>query len=259
MPFVGRPLPKEQIELIKRWIKQGAAKDALPPQVTRVTLNDVSLRESKKADERVHVICRIPVECYATIVVRDAKSGKLLERRGGTVQKLRPEAEEDLGSATTANNWLYWQINPLRTGVFREEHMPDLVSIDLVIEHNEEHLWGTEFGIRRGTHSGPARHSFAIPNPVSITKQRALTFNYRLDADADVDVQIDTLQSRSPNPLFADRKVDLRAGLKTYPWNLKDNNGKHVKPTCYVARFRCKTRNTRIPVNDVCIVFRIDK
>jgi hypothetical protein len=134
-----------------------------------------------------------------------------------------------------------------------------MIDIDLVIKYNKGDLRGTEFGlIRKGTYDDykPYVESSFARNPISISKDKSGIFTYVLNGRADVDIEIANLQSQK-TIVFKDRKNDLRAGNKTYPWNLHGKNGKYVSPGTYVARFRSKARNTDIPVNDVCVVFKV--
>lgn len=262
MPFVGKPLPKNQIELIKRWIKEGAVEDHVVLPKMTIHLPDVQItRGRSKDDVQETIVCHIPVEAYATIIISDP-SGKELTRTGGAIEKLSGDQEQDLGTAGTAERGLHWPLSRSRNNDAPRVELPDIVSVDLVIEQNRGELWGTAFTVERENYTGnrteiPRKSSF-VENPISIRKHRSGVFIYELEADADVKVEIVKLANQKGNAVYQDSKTDVEAGWKLYPWRLRDNKGQQVPSGGYLARFRCKARNRNKPVKDVCIALKVD-
>ena len=264
MPFTGEKLKSSDLQLLSAWIKEGAKEDheALPS--VHVILENVPLKKQKSQNDDWYpyedIVCHIPVESYATIIVSDPATGTVLSKRGGAVLK----NGGGLGTGASTNGWLNWSLNQDRDNHAPNVKFPDLVSIELVIEDFKEMPWGTEFGVTRvtpdnlaTTYYTPRRNSVFLPQPISLKRNQYGQFRYLLEGDADVDIGIVNIDNQRNPPVYKDRQSDLKAGEKTYPWNLKDNQGKLVVPGGYVARFRSKTRNTNIPVNDVCVVFHV--
>jgi hypothetical protein len=267
MPFAGAPLLPTEIELIARWIREGAKEDEAELRTIRVVLDNVRLVKAKKPGDfefpYEDILCRIPVESYATITITDQRAGTVVAKRGGAIQNVRNGTERDLGSAAQAGGWLYWSLNRSNDNFAPDVSFPDVVSIELLIEDFETVPWGAEFGVQRRSNktssetSGLYTQSTFVPQPISLQSHQTGQFTYHLDGDADVDIGIVNLLDQRGPLVFQDHKADLQAGVKTYPWNLKDNNGNLVSPAGYVARFRSSTRNLNIPVNDICIVFQV--
>jgi mono/diheme cytochrome c family protein len=265
MPFVGAPLSPSQIQLISTWIKEGAKQDHADLPSVHILLDDVQLIKDKKKDDAEFpyedIVCRIPVESYATIIISDPATGKVLSKRGGPVQRVHGR-DRDLGSAASTEGWLFWSLSGFRDNNAPKVKLPDVVSIELVIEDFDQMPWGAEFGISRDSlknqrSNAPRQSSVFLPEPISLKNNQSGQFTYRLDGDADVDIGIvDILKQRGPL-VFKDHQSDLKEGQKTYPWNLRDTQGNRVSAGGYVARFRSTTRNSDIPVNDVCVVFQV--
>jgi hypothetical protein len=273
MPWLSPKLKARQIDILRQWILEGATRDEDTSTATLVSLPGVSLAESRARDEQVSVLCRVAQPSYATVIVRDTVTGRVLSARGGAVSEdhqSAPGGGLDRASAARPDGWLAWSIEPLETfwprdGSTRRTALPDVVSIDLLIQYNEKGLYGTEFGIHRRTQEdavaarrlgAPLARSFARPNPVDPSTDKSIEFHYRLDADADVLVEIAALGSES-GMVHQDRQVDLAQGVKVYAWDLHDKNGARIPPGDYVARFRCTSRNPARQVNDVCVVFAV--
>ena len=269
MPFKGNKLQESELQLVSTWIQEGAKEDHDEPPSIHVVLENVPLVQRKAKGPTYpyeRILCRIPVESYATIIISDPVNGKILSKKGGAVSR-----EPEMGSAASVKMmsppysdsrqlWLDWSLDELLYDVERGTELPHVVSIELVIEDFKEVPWGAEFGVTRdipGARYIPRRNSMFLPQPISIEHSHSGQFHYTLEGDADVDIEIVALEHQRNPPVYEDRQSDLKAGEKTYPWNLKDNQGKLVVPGGYVARFRSKTRNTNIPVNDVCVVFHV--
>jgi len=258
MPLRGMPLSAQQIETIKKWIDQGAIEDSQSHSIERILLEHVILLRPHEVGQYLlpyeGVRCRLPVQSYATLIVRDEASGKELTRRGGAVQYGRgPYEIADMGAAGSAHQPVGWSLN--QEFVTSWAKWPAVVSVELQVEYNDGPLWGMEFDVDYVPdyyyRPAPARSVF-IKNPVSLSHDRSGTFHYYLQGDADVDIEIVRMENQA-TPIFRDHKADLKAGLKVYPWNLKDQSGTPVAPGAYVARFRATTRNRTIPVGDICL------
>lgn len=263
MPFVGKRLPQAQIELIKRWIKEGALEDHVVLPSMRIHLPDVQITKDEKFEDDYYetIVCHIPVEAYATIIISDP-SGKELARTGGGVEKLSGNQEEDLGMAGTTDTAIYWPLSRFRNNNAPRVKLPQTVSVDLIIEQNKGELWGTAFSVERANFTRQQTSRSAKPdfvqNPISIRRDKSGVFTYQLDADADVKVEIVRLENQKGSAVYQDGQSDVAAGLKRYPWSLIDTNRQQVPPGAYLARFRCTTRNRNRPVRDVCIPVKIE-
>jgi len=258
MPFVGKPLSTTQIALIRNWIDQGAVEDHVETPRTSINLENVPLLQNPEPNHSSFpyedILCHLPVEAYATAIVTDAETGKELMRRGGAAQKVTGEHEDyDLGAATRSGGWVYWSLD--RNTVWPKSITT--ISVRLEIIYNDGPLWGTEFDVQRGRTNGVPATSAFIRNPISISKDKTGVFHYRLDGDADVDIEIVRMTDQH-TLVFKDHKADLQAGVKTYPWDLRGQDGEIVPPGEYVARFRSAARNREIPVGDVCLLIRIN-
>ena len=254
MPFLNDPLSPRQIAILRSWIAEGANNDALG--VDSVTIVLPSVRILDPSDPSEDIYCWIPVKAYANIIIRDQATGRLITSKGGAV--LPPPSRDwtNLGAATTVGNWLRWSLNRNRDNNAPAERMPDSISITLSIKYAEGDLSGTEFGItRRHDWSTPMPRSAFVPEPVSHARHGRGVFRYRLDADADVDIKI--VPEHEARVVWSDQKTDLVAGIKEYPWNLRQSDGTPAVPGTYVARFRARARNTALPVSDVCILLRV--
>lgn len=254
MPFVGKPLPREQIDLIKRWIQQGARKDEKPSRSVTVLLPNVQILNPKEPEESF--VCRIPAESYATIRILDPKTGKVLSDRGGAVHTVGKGEERDLGSGAAVNDWLFWSLDSGHDNHAPRVTFPEVVDVELLVEYPKGEVWGAEFGVKHLGRSEYHPQSF-VRNPVSLAADQKGVFTYLVDARADVEVEIARLGAKRDEREFRDRLNDIDTGLRKYPWDLKGDGGMPVKPGSYAARFRCQGRDTKRPLRDTCIVFEV--
>jgi len=114
MPIGGRPLSTRQIELLRRWIDEGAKEDAPLPRKS-YSLRDVLLP--------VRIGCRVPVAAYFTIEALHPQSGAVLWSEAASLKS--PPEQNDAGPPG-AN--LHWDLR-LAPG------WPAAVTIRLTIEH----------------------------------------------------------------------------------------------------------------------------
>lgn len=256
MPFVDEPLLPDQIDTIRSWIRAGATDDHAYIPKHRIRLPDVHVTNPR--DPLEDIICRIPVEAFARIVIRDIRDGSILARRGAGIYASGGDNDAPLGGGASPGGWLFWSLNSSRDNHAPRISWPNRIIVDLEIWHNKSPLNGAEFGIRRTTDSeAPLLPSTYEPKLISAAATPTVTFTYRLDSDADVDIEIyDQFDTRE---IFSDHKSDLRADpKKQYPWSLRDTQGTRVKPGVYHVRFRAKTR-AGVQLSDVCLLIAVSK
>lgn len=260
MPYHSEKLQPTELQLLSTWIKEGAKEDLNEVPSVHVVLEDVPLitREGATNYPSESIVCHIPVESYATIIITDPKTG-IVRKSTGAILKVAKNGQLVPGSAASTDGWLVWSLPQELRGF---DIYPKVVSIELVIQSFKEMPWGAEFGVTRVLPEDRSwkvtrPNSGFLPQPISLSTNHQGHFHYLLDGDADVDIGIVNIDKQRTPPIYADHQSDLKAGEKTYPWNLKDNQGKTVAAGGYVARFRSRTRNTNIPVNDICVVFQL--
>jgi hypothetical protein len=260
MPFAGTPLSRRTIDQFRRWIDDGAVRDDSSPPKILIRLDIVQVtRDTGGFGLEENILCKLPSTGYVTATVYD-RSGKVLFRRGGGVV---PEHTISLGAAASVGKWAYWPLSSSRSSHGEVPNIEvDEVSVELTIEHADlESLWGTEFNIERENIVRGQTHvrgsSTFVKNPISLSQDTSGQFTYQLDADADVDIEIVPLNNQRALPVYRDQQRNIRAGTKTYVWTLRDTAGRALPPGAYVARFRCKSRNAALPVNDVCILLKV--
>src|SRR5258708_18551005 len=74
MPLGGRPLLAEEIERFRRWIQEGARDDESSVADRVLTLRRVSIAPGRP----IRVYCRVNVQSYLTLTVRNPKGVRLL-------------------------------------------------------------------------------------------------------------------------------------------------------------------------------------
>lgn len=88
MPLGGKPLTSDQIQLIRRWIDEGAREDhAALPRYLR-TLRNVSW----PAGQTLTVTFGLNTQAYVTLRIRDSANHRILVKRIGPVKRLKEDA-----------------------------------------------------------------------------------------------------------------------------------------------------------------------
>jgi len=102
MPQGGRPVPRAEIEMIRRWIDEGARDDrAAPPRFTRTARADLP------PGRTLRISCRPSGSMYLTLTILEAGGGRRLLERVATVKSPRDEAD-----AGAPGDRLLWEIRP---------------------------------------------------------------------------------------------------------------------------------------------------
>jgi hypothetical protein len=128
MPKNSQPLSSEQIEIVRRWIVEGARNDDLPSNVYKVKLPRVDMRQSKVTQ----VFCRVNAEAYLVLTMRDPASGRVLWSEIATVKKER----EPIHTAEPGE-LMSWDV---RSGA----GWPEIATLDLSIYYATSEPTGTE-------------------------------------------------------------------------------------------------------------------
>jgi hypothetical protein len=118
MPLGGPPLEPGQIELIRRWIAEGALEDADTTGKYRLELPAVRF-----ADSPVRIAFRLPSSGYAELELVDSR-GRVLYLDGGAVK-----AERDVASIGMTGEWTGWNLR-------RGRDWPPLVRVRLVVSYS---------------------------------------------------------------------------------------------------------------------------
>ena len=118
MPQGGRPLPVAEIQMIRRWIDEGARDDQkAPPRYTR------TLRADLPPGRTLRISCRPPGSMYLTLTILDAGSGRRLLERVATIKSPRDEAD-----AGVPGDRIWWEIRP-------EPGWPVAIEVRLTIDY----------------------------------------------------------------------------------------------------------------------------
>ncbi len=128
MPKNGRALSPHQIEIIRRWIAEGARNDDLPSNVYRVKLPTVEMRQSNVT----RIFCRVNTEAYLVLTMRDPASGRVLWSEIATVK----EHKERIHTAEPGE-LMFWDV---RAGA----GWPEIADLDLEMYYAASAPTGTE-------------------------------------------------------------------------------------------------------------------
>lgn len=129
MPQGGKPLAVETIELIRRWIREGAREDAAEMPQHRLSVTDVATPRGKV----VRIRCRIPVEAFLTLEVR--AGARLLREETATVK-----LEKERADAGIPGEWIQWELRS-------EPHWPRRVGFELTLHHAAREPQGAELHV----------------------------------------------------------------------------------------------------------------
>lgn len=129
MPLDGQPLSHEQIQLLRRWIAEGAKPDARPVNQFLRKLPPAGLR----AGQVLRVRCRMRTAGFLTLTARDPHTQRVLFAESATVK-----SPKDKGDAAVPGAVLTWE---LRSGT----GWPKTVGLELLIQYPAGDPKGTEF------------------------------------------------------------------------------------------------------------------
>jgi hypothetical protein len=120
MPLGGRALTPEQIDLLRRWIAEGAADEgsAIPEYTARRPAVPV------ERGHAMRVFCRIDIAAYLTITVRDPATRFALFSEVASVKS--PKDQADAGEP---GDTITWQIQP-------GANWPRRVDVEVMAEHS---------------------------------------------------------------------------------------------------------------------------
>ena len=120
MPKEGRPLSSVQMDLIRRWIGEGAHDDALSPAPYRKVVPSVPMRK----DKITRVTCRVNAEAYLILRARHPEDNRVLWSEVATVKK-----HKDPSDTAEPGQLMSWE---LRAG----DGWPNTVTIELSIPYS---------------------------------------------------------------------------------------------------------------------------
>lgn len=129
MPQDGRPLSDEQIQMVRRWIAEGAKQDVRLVSRNLRTLPPMALG----AGQILRVRCRVKTAAFITITARDPRTRRALFTESATVK-----SPKDKGDSAVPGEVLTWE---LRAGT----GWPKTVLLELLVEYAAGDPKGTEF------------------------------------------------------------------------------------------------------------------
>lgn len=130
MPLEGRPLSRDQIQMIRRWIAQGAKADMRPvPKLVR------TIAGARFDGATLRVYGRIKTPAFLTVTARDPRNGRLLFQENATVK-----TPKERGDAAEPGEQIVWEIH---SGM----GWPRTINLQLTVEYAIGKADGVEFGI----------------------------------------------------------------------------------------------------------------
>ena len=129
MPKDSRPLSPSQIDMIRRWIAEGANNDDATPNAYRTVLPRVSVTPTRGT----RVLLRVNTTAYVTVTARDPSRITVLWTEVGSLK--RPKGAGDLGEPGQA---ICWEV---RAGT----GWPAVVDLELSVQYAREELRDVEF------------------------------------------------------------------------------------------------------------------
>jgi len=234
MPFDGPPLSKEQINVLKTWVAQGAKDDKAELPEHLIEIPDVPT-----TDKSISVLCRVLEAAYLVIDVVNPANGNTIEQR---VASARP------------GFWTEWKLTASAA-------WPREVTLRLHVKYADPELTGTVFyvdAVRTDSRDkGSLNFASFLPDPVAPPDQPTGLFKYWLDTACDVTINV--LGDGARQPLLTLTSPDMDRGARYYRWNLRTRDGQWVPPGRYYARFRFKPRKAGAYQPDLAIEFTIGR
>jgi Planctomycete cytochrome C len=133
MPLGGRPLTKEQIALIRRWIAEGANEDVDTTKKYVTKLKDVRVGGAAV----LRVVCKVNVAGYLTLRVSDAGGHHVLFTEVASIK-----SPKERGDAGAPGERIWWDIRPARK-------WPGKVAVELTVQYAPEEPRGTALYVER--------------------------------------------------------------------------------------------------------------
>jgi hypothetical protein len=99
MPLGGRPLTREQIHTIARWIAEGAKDDAESSPQHKFALSSVRIEPGRT----LRIVSQVAAPCYLVLTLRHPQSGRALLTRSGSVKN--PREPGDVGEPGEPISW----------------------------------------------------------------------------------------------------------------------------------------------------------
>ena len=132
MPVGGRPLTAAEIQIIRRWIDEGAKADSpQSPNYSR-RLDNVRLPRA----DTLRISCRVKTDAYLTVTIKDPRTQRVLLTRVGSVK-----SEMEDGDAGRPGELIFWDVRS-------EPGWPERVLVELTVEHAGPGLDEPEFTAR---------------------------------------------------------------------------------------------------------------
>lgn len=257
MPLGDSPLSPAEVELIRRWISEGAKEDEPTTPRRELIVSDVPVEPFR----RFLVSCRTPVSAFLVLKVTDSAGKELFSRRRPV--RARPPKEKitpdvvDLFPWTPPGDWADWSILP-------NENWPRKVNVRLTVAYCEQDPLGTVFVISYGEPlqrgAGHDRSAFQ-PNPAHPPGGGKFTFWLHTDSDVNISVSPQCRGAScdgAPRVVFEKQLLKLAQGDEYWSWDLKDTDGRLVPTGPYVARFRCMSLDRRRIQHDLAVDFQVD-
>lgn len=246
MPFGRDPLSRGEIQLLRRWIDDGARPDPRAAAEHSIVVNDIPVTEGQAS---FWLSCRAPKNEQAIslrVKVADQSTGQVLAYEW-------PKAEIDLNG-----RWSQWQIK-IPSGSMK---LPGRVSAELSVAtfmhgHDDDDLNGVIFLVepKRTPDDELLKQKDlrTVPTPPT-PPYNSIRFTYILRAASDVALSVQP--DRASQIVFRRSDRDLPANkLLSTTWNLGADPA--VKGGWYFARMACTSRDPGVFQPDMAILFKV--
>lgn len=240
-------LADEKIQLLERWISQGALSDEATPAEHEIQFSPVDPR----IKGGVWVSCRTPVSGHVRLQITDPRDERVVDSMCWPAE---------------AGEWVQWVL-PYRDAPPVEYAWPSQVKLTLYIDLQSPLLspHGTVFvvsyGMRPKEKDLQATYGrVAIsPDPITPPRHAAATFTYWLDVESDINYQVWSERSDAPKPIYEGAERDMPSGENNVTWKLLRGKNKYPVSGWYTARFRAKSRVPGRKQPDFAILFKVTR
>jgi hypothetical protein len=239
MPFNQQPLSPKEIQLIKKWIDQGAKLDEGEPALEHydITIPEVAVDISKT----ITVACRVPIKAVVKVTILDMQDKPEWEFKEWSEMPNEWYREGGccLGYGKGVKNF------KVRLSITHERGVSPVGAIFVV----------TQGELDSSGLNDTYGNSHFDPNPAYRDKVREGSLMYWLDAASDVTGTIWPDRGNAPVYRFYER--DLPKGLNRHKWDFKTSNGSYAPTGKYIGRLECKSREPNKPQYDIAVLLQI--
>jgi hypothetical protein len=249
MPIRGGPLPEAQIQLLRRWIDDGAKPDEETNREHRIVVDNITVKEGQTS---FWMSCRAPrneQQLSLRAKIRDQATGKIVayEWPGDVALNLN-------------GRWSQWKIE-IPNGSMK---LPGRVSAELSVTNfldkkDEAGLNGVIFLIEpKQTQPDQLlkqKNFRTIPDPAN-PPEKTIHFTYTLRAPSDVALIVHPEGGSAV--VFAKQDRDLPPNqLLTTDWDLRKTPA--ARSGWYSARLMCTSRDKALFQPDMAILFTVTR